>query len=389
MNQPLPRWATAFVLPLLNLLSALAVAGLTLYLMGESPLESLSILFNSAFLNAEGFGYTLFYASTFIFTGLSVAIAMQSGLFNIGTEGQMYIGGLGLALVVLRWDTVLPGWLLIPLALMASALFGAAWAWLPGYLQARRGSHIVVTTIMFNFIAASLMNFMIVSYLVPQGAQNPATRVFAESAWLPRLNSVFPLLGESPLNSSFILALLALMIYGLVIGRTQAGYRLRAVGLNPAAAHYAGMSISRTIIGVMLVSGALAGLAAVNSVLGSTHYMGLNFPAGAGFIGIAIALMGRQHPVGILLSAILFGGLIQGGFDLALEKPGIPPETFIFIQGLIILFCGALENLYAPLLGRLIGRWSPALATHSAANPVGGSAAAPASVKDGGPQDAG
>ena len=371
MNQPLPRWVSAFVLPLLNLLSALAVAGLTLYLMGESPLESLAILFNSAFLNAEGFGYTLFYASTFIFTGLSVAIAMQSGLFNIGTEGQMYIGGLGLALVVLRWDTVLPGWLLIPLALMASALFGAAWAWLPGYLQARRGSHIVVTTIMFNFIAASLMNFMIVSYLVPQGAQNPATRVFAESAWLPRLNSVFPLLGESPLNGSFILALLALLIYGLVIGRTQAGYRLRAVGLNPAAAHYAGMSISRTIIGVMLVSGALAGLAAVNSVLGSTHYMGLNFPAGAGFIGIAIALMGRQHPVGILLSAILFGGLIQGGFDLALEKPGIPPETFIFIQGLIILFCGALENLYAPALARLIGHWSSAAA------------------KDGGPQDAG
>ncbi|HYD80596.1 MAG TPA: ABC transporter permease [Paucimonas sp.] len=350
----LPRWATAIALPVLNLVSALLVAGLVIYLLGESPVESLAILVNSAVLNPEGLGYTLFYASTFIFTGLSVSIAMQAGLFNIGSEGQMYIGGLGLTLAVLALDAALPGWLMVPAAIAGAALFGALWAWLPGYLQARRGSHIVVTTIMFNFIAASLMNWLIVSFLIPVGEQRPASRLFAESAWLPKLSGILPVLGDTPLNISFLLALLALAVYGLAVWRTSWGYKLRAAGLNPHAAHYAGVSIAKTIIVAMLISGALAGLASVNSLMGSTHYMALNFTGGAGFIGIAIALMGRRHPLGILLSSILFGALIQGGFDLSLEKSNIPPETFIFIQGLIILFCGAMENLYAPALAALL-----------------------------------
>lgn len=352
----LPRWATAFVLPLLNLLSALVVAGFVIYLLGENPLESLQILLNAALFNAEGFGYTLFYASTFIFTGLSVSVAMQAGLFNIGSEGQMYLGGLGLTVVVLAFDASLPAFILIPLAIIGSALFGAGWAFLPGYLQAKRGSHIVVTTIMFNFIAASLMNYLIIAFLIPAGQQNTASRVFAESAWLPKLSSALPFLGETPLNISFILAIIALVIYGIAIWRSAWGYQLRAAGLNQHAAHYAGVSITKTIVVAMLISGALAGIASINSVMGSTHYLGLNFPAGAGFIGIAIALMGRQHPVGIFLSSILFGALIQGGFDLSLEKPNIPTETFIFIQGLIILFCGAMENLYAPALAKLFQR---------------------------------
>ena len=357
MNQAdLPRWASAFALPLLNLFSALLVAAGVIYLLGESPIESLQILINAAVLDPEGLGYTLFYAATFIFTGLSVSIAMQAGLFNIGSEGQMYIGGLGLTLVLLAFDAHLPGWLLIPLAIAGSAIFGAAWAFLPGYLQAKRGSHVVVTTIMFNFIAASLMNYLIIGFMIPEGQQNTASRLFAESSWLPKLNGLFPILGETPLNISFLLAILALVIYGIAIWRTTWGYQLRANGLNQHAAHYAGISIKKTIIVTMMISGALAGLAAVNSVMGSTHYLNLNFPAGAGFIGIAIALMGRQHPIGIFLSSILFGALIQGGFDLSLEKPNIPPETFIFIQGLIILFCGAMENLYAPALSALLKR---------------------------------
>ncbi|SHH23938.1 ABC transporter permease [Massilia sp. CF038] len=350
----LPRWATAFALPVLNLLSALIVAGIVIHLLGESPTESLKILIDSAVLNPEGLSYTLFYASTFIFTGLSVSIAMKAGLFNIGSEGQLYLGGLGLTVVMLLLDQSLPGWLLIPAAMVGAALFGAAWAFLPGYLQAKRGSHVVVTTIMFNFIAASLMNFIIVKYLIPEGQQNPASRVFATAAEMPRLANWFPVLGDTPLNISFLIAIAALVIYGVVVWRSAWGYKLRATGLNHHAAHYAGVSISGMIIIAMLISGALAGLGAVNSIMGSTHYLSLNFPAGAGFIGIAIALMGRQHPVGIFLSAVLFGALIQGGFDLSLEKPNIPQETFIFIQGLIILFCGAMENLYAPALLKML-----------------------------------
>ena len=350
----LPRWATGFVLPVLNLLSALLVAALVIHLLGESPVESMKILVNSAIVNPEGLAYTLFYASTFIFTGLAVSIAMKAGLFNIGAEGQMYFGGLGLTLAVLAFDHTLSPWLLIPLAMIGSALFGALWAFLPGYLQAKRGSHVVVTTIMFNFIAASLMNFIIVKYLIPEGEQNPASRVFAESAALPTLNTWFPMFGDTPLNIGLPVAIVALVIYGVMVSRSSWGYQLRATGLNQHAAHYAGVRISRMIIVAMLISGALAGLAAVNSVMGSTHYLSLNFPAGAGFVGIAIALMGRQHPVGIFLSSVLFGALIQGGFDLSLEKPNIPVETFVFIQGLIILFCGAMENFYAPAVLKLI-----------------------------------
>ncbi|MGZ8302105.1 MAG: ABC transporter permease subunit, partial [Telluria sp.] len=156
-------------------------------------------------------------------------------------------------------------------------------------------------------------------------------------------------------------AILALVVYGVVMKRSAWGYKVRALGLNQHAAHYAGVKISAMIIIVMALSGALAGLGAVNSIMGSTHYLSLNFPAGAGFVGIAIALMGRQHPVGIFLSAVLFGALIQGGFDLSLEKPNIPQETFIFIQGLIILFCGAMENLYGPAILKMINlKRSPA-----------------------------
>ena len=358
MNSDLPRWATNVALPILNLLSALIVAAGVIYLLGESPIEALGIMINSALGNAEGFGYTLFYATTFIFTGLSVSIAMQAGLFNIGSDGQMYLGGLGLTLIMLQFDGGMSSWLLIPLALIASAVFGAAWAFIPGYLQAKRGSHVVVTTIMFNFIAASLMNFIIISYMIPDGEQNPASRVFAESGWLPRLDSWLPALGNTPLNLTFLFAIFCLISYGILVWRTRWGYALRAAGKSSHAALYAGISISTVIIVTMLVSGALAGVAAMNTLAGSMHYLSLNFTSGAGFIGIAVALMGRQHPIGIFLSALLFGILIQGGFDLSLEKSNIPPETFVFIQGMIILFCGAMENMYAPALSRILNfKW--------------------------------
>jgi simple sugar transport system permease protein len=354
MNKDLPRWATAFVMPVLNLLSAMLVTALVIHLLGESPTESLAILVNSAVVNPEGLSYTLFYASTFIFTGLAVSIAMQAGLFNIGAEGQMYVGGLGLTLVMLGMDSTLPAWALIPLGILGAALFGALWSFLPGYLQAKRGSHVVVTTIMFNFIASQLMNFVIVKYMIPDGEQNPASRAFAAAAEMPRLNQWFPALGETPLNISLFLAIIALVIYGVVVSRSAWGFKLRATGLNPHAAHYAGIRISKMIIIVMLISGALAGLGSVNSIMGSTHYLSMNFVGGAGFIGIAIALMGRQHPVGIFLSALLFGALTQGGFDLSLEKQNIPPEMVILVQGVIILFCGAMENMYAPAIAKVL-----------------------------------
>jgi ABC-type uncharacterized transport system permease subunit len=348
----LPRWASAIALPLFNLLTALLVSGLVIRLLGESPVESLKILIDGSMLTASNLGYTLFYATTFIFTGLSVSIAMKAGLFNIGSEGQMYIGGLGLTFAMLTLDGSLPAPVLIPVAIGASALFGALWAFLPGYLQARRGSHVVVTTIMFNFIASALMVYAI-NKLIPDGTQNPASREFAEAGALPRLSQWITDLADAPLNIGFLLALAALVVYGVVVWRSPWGYKLRATGLNAHAAHYAGVSISTMIIVAMLISGALAGLGAVNSIMGSTHYLSISFPAGAGFIGIAVALMGRQHPFGIFLSSVLFGALIQGAGELSFQKPAIPVEMLVFIQGLIILFCGAMEHLYGPALLKL------------------------------------
>ena len=349
----LPLWASAVALPRFNLLTALLVAGLVIRMLGESPVESLGILLSNS-LNLDGLGYTLFYATTFIFTGLSVSIAMKAGLFNIGTDGQMYIAGLGLTVAMLTLDSRLPALLLIPAAMLGSMLFGALWAWLPGYLQAKRGSHIVVTTIMFNFIAASLMNFVIVKYLIPEGSQNTSSRNFADAGSMPRLGEWIPSFADAPLNIGFIIAIAALVAYGVVVWRSPWGYTLRATGLNPNAAHYAGVRISRMIIVAMLISGAFAGLAAVNSIMGSNHYLSISFPQGAGFIGIAIALMGRQHPVGIFVSGVLFGALIQGGGELSMAKQNIPAEMFVVIQGLIILFCGAMEYLYAPAILRFL-----------------------------------
>ena len=350
----LPFWMTAIVMPLLNLLTALLVAALVIRLLGESPIESLQILIEGALLQPSNLGYTLFYATTFMFTGLSVSIAMKAGLFNIGSEGQMYIGGLGLSIAMLTLDQRLPAPLLVPVAILASAMFGALWAFLPGYLQARRGSHVVVTTIMFNFIASALVNFAVVTYMIPAGQQNTSSREFAEAAALPRLAQWITSLKDAPLNIAFLLALAALVAYGVVVWRSPWGYKLRATGLNAHAAHYAGVGIGGMIIVAMLLSGALAGLAAVNSVLGSTHYLSLNFTAGAGFIGIAVALMGRQHPVGIFLSSVLFGALIQGSGELAMQKQNIPVEMLVVVQGLIILFCGAMEHLYGPALLKML-----------------------------------
>ncbi|MCP1291552.1 ABC transporter permease [Chromobacterium sp. S0633] len=356
----LPRWAQLTVLPALNLMAALLVTGLVTWLIGEDPWECLKLLINGAFGYGEGIGYTLFYTTGFIFTGLAVATAFHAGLFNIGGEGQTYLAGLGVTLVVLGFDHSLPPAVLVPLAILAAMGFGAAWAFVPGWLQAKRGSHIVVTTIMFNFIAYSLMLYLISHHLIEAGSQNPTTREFGQAAWIPAIHEVAARFGveipTSPLNLSFVMSLLAAALFYLVVWHSRWGFELRTVGTSEPAARYAGMSVSRVIILAMCVSGALSGLAAVNELMGSAHRMNVMFTNGVGFVGIAVALMGRNHPVGIILSALLFGALTQGGSDLSFEKPMITREMIIFIQGLIILFCGALENLFEPFIAGLFKR---------------------------------
>lgn len=359
---PLPRWADICLLPVLNLLIALGVSGVVIAAIGEDPFRAVSVMVKGAFVYDGSLGYTLYYTTNFIFTGLAVAIAFHAMLFNIGGEGQAYIGGLGVALVCLALDSILPGLILIPIAIFAAALFGAGWAFVPAYLQAYRGSHIVITTIMFNFIASGIMVALIAGPLIRQGQSSPTTRRFAESADLPMMHEVFGLVGiemaRSPLNLSFLLALVACVFVWFLIWRTRFGYSLRTLGQSEGAAAYAGIAIPRTIIIAMAISGALAGLMAVNDLLGAQNRLIVNFTAGYGFTGIAVALMGRNHPVGIVLASLLFGALYQGGAELDFEFTTITREMVVLIQGLIILFSGALAYMLNPPLARLIAKLS-------------------------------
>jgi simple sugar transport system permease protein len=352
MMRPLPRWADLALLPALNLLLALAVSGLVVLAAGESPAAALHALAIGSFGSWDSVGYTLFYATDMAFAGLAVAIAFKCGLFNIGVEGQAAIGGLGLALVMLGLDAALPASLVVILAIAAGALAGAAYGAIPGWLQARRGSHVVITTIMFNFIAASLLVYLLVNVLIEPGQMAPETRRFA--AGLPPL-SEFGFPGRSPVNLALPLALLAALAVWVLVWRTPWGYGLRVVGSNPDAAAYAGIDQGRRIIAAMAISGALAAGIAVNALLGSQDKLILNFTGGAGFTGIAVALMGRNHPVGVLLAALLFGALAQGGSELAFEMPDLPRETVMVVQGLVILFTGALGALFRAPLSRLLG----------------------------------
>lgn len=356
----LPKWVDFGLIPLINISVAFMLSGLVVLLAGESPVEAAGLLIQGAFGYGEGIGYTLFYATSFIFTGLSVAIAIHCGLFNIGSEGQAYIGGIGVALACLTFDSIFPWYIVFPLAIIGSAMFGALWAFIPAYLQAKRGSHIVITTIMFNFIAASVMIYLLVDVLKPVGSMAPQTRGFAEGGQLPRLDWLFDLFGvktgAAPLNVSFLLALVAAFVVWVIVWRTRLGYEIRTMGFSPTAAKYAGINEAKVVIITMMISGGLAGMMALNPIMGDQHQMQLDFVAGAGFVGIAVALMGRNHPAGIIPAAILFGVLYQGGAEISFEMPNISRDMIVIIQGLVILFAGALENMFRPFVNSIFSK---------------------------------
>ena len=355
----MPAWADMVLIPLISLILAGLLSALVILAIGESPIEAVNLMITGALGSSYGWGYTLYYATNFMFTGLAVSVAFHARLFNIGGEGQAMLGGLGVALACLyipwpHWSLALLG------AIICGAAFGGLWALLPAYLQAKRGSHIVITTIMFNFIAAAFLNYLLVSVLRPQGSMDPATARFPEAAQLPTLHDVLAPFGISfskaaPANISLLVAMLACVLVWVLIWRTRLGYEIRAFGHSDSAARYAGINPVKITLIVMLISGGLAGLMATNKVMGEAERLMLNATEGAGFIGIAVALMGRSHPLGVFLAAILFGFLYQGGAELALWTK-IPRELIVVIQALVILFTGALDNMVRAPLERLFAR---------------------------------
>jgi general nucleoside transport system permease protein len=363
MSQPveLPRWVDLVVLPAVNLAMALIVSAIVLLIVGHDPAQVLGLLIKGAFGSRAGLSYTLYYTTTFVFTGLAVAVAFHGGLFNIGGEGQALIGGLGVGLAALGLSAHLPAWLMLPVMVAAAMLFGMLWAAVPAALQAWRGSHIVITTIMFNFLAAALMGYLLVGVLKEPGNMAPESSAFGDSARMPGFHELMAWLGvdwpKTPLNLSVLLALLAAVGVYLALFKSQPGYALRAVGFSPEAARYAGIAPRQQIMRSMMLSGALAGLVAVNELAGVQGRLLAEFVAGAGFAGIAVALIGRNHPTGIVLASILFGALYQGGAELSFEIPGFSRDMVFTLQGLIVLFAGAMAQIAAPALGRVV-RWT-------------------------------
>jgi len=347
----IPRWADVVLVPLISLLLAAICATLVILAIGQDPWEAITTMVTGALGSAYGWGYTLYYTTSFIFTGLAVTIAFHAGLFNIGGEGQAQIGGLGIALALLfiPW----PHWTVALLAAMvASAAFGAVWGAIPGWLQARRGSHIVITTIMFNYIAYALIVWVLVDVLRPPGQAEPATARFGVGipalSDIPGLNLVFT--DPVPANISLFIALVACVGVWALLWRTPLGYEIRAFGKSEPAARYAGIRPVRTVMIAMALSGALAGMMSINNVMGESGRLLQNASEGAGFIGIAVALMGRNHPFGVVLSALLFGFLYQGGAELGLWT-SIPIDLRVVVQGLVILFTGALDHMVRMMLG--------------------------------------
>ncbi len=357
MNEKQANTLVVTSLTIINLLLAFFISGLVIWALGENPWFALKTLLYGAFGYDEALGYTLYYTTNFIFTGLAFAVGFHCGLFNIGAEGQAYIGGLGVGLICL-WLEDWPLLLVFPLSVFAAIIFGGIWGAIPGYLKAKRGSHEVVTTIMFNFIASVIMVDLLSHVLRPDGEMSPESREFSERVWMPQMHEMFSWFGmditKTPLNGSFIFALFCLVIVWRLIWYTKWGYEIRTVGTNENAAVYAGISVSKNIIIAMILCGSLAGFVGINEIMGSNHRIILNFQAGIGFTGIAVSLIGRNHPLGILLAALLFGILYQGGAELSFEIQAIDRYMVVLIQGLVILFAGALENLFRPQIEQLV-----------------------------------
>jgi simple sugar transport system permease protein len=327
--------------PLIAILAAFVVGGVIVALIGDDPIETYRLLVGSAFSWPDGLGYTLFYATPLIFTGLAVAVALRCGLLNIGGEGQLTIAAFATACTGIALGNA-SAWTLVPLACLAAILSGALWAAIPGMLKARFGSHEVINTIMMNFIALGLASALTQTYFKAKSDPILETVPIGAGAHIPRLGQfVTGIPSRLPVNAAFILAVGACVFVYLLLWRTTWGYEIRAAGENPQAAECGGISVKKQIVVAMAISGGLAGMVAINEVLGYRFRYYQNFSPQYGFTGIAVALLGRNHPFGVLLAAIFFGALTRGGLFVDIFTERVSKDLVLVLQALVILFVAA------------------------------------------------
>ncbi|CAN5532745.1 ABC transporter permease [soil metagenome] len=345
--------------PLIAVLAAFIVGGVIVWLIGDNPFNTFYLLLSNSFGSLKDIGYTLSYATPLIFTGLAVAVAFRCGLLNIGAEGQLYVAAFATAWVGItfggtvvnifgkeeNWSWMsLPVIILVPLCILTSMVVGGIWGMIPGVLKAKFGSHEVINTIMLNFIAIALVSYFTQYHYKIPGDAILQTAEIGEAAHIPRISQFIPGMPDFvPLSVAFLIAILMCVLVYIFLWKTKWGFELRAVGENPSAAEYGGISPQKQIIIAMTISGALAGMVAIGEVLGYRHRYYDGFSAEWGFLGIAVALLGSNHPLGVFIAALFFAVLQRGEIFVDAFTPKISKDIGWVLQAIIILFVACLQ----------------------------------------------
>jgi ABC-type uncharacterized transport system permease subunit len=328
------KWASfeeAVIPAIVALLIAAVVGDLLILSFGQSPRDVFRMLLEGTWGNAYGFGQVLYKTTTLAFTGLAVSLGLRAGLFNVGAESQLAAGGFAAALVGLILPAGLPSIVVLPVFILAAAVGGGVVGGIPGVLKAKFGAHEVITTIMLNFVVMALLNYLVVAHFRVEGTLH--TREL-EVGRISRLESIAAGFHGSAANFVLLLALLTAAGVAWYLFRTRRGFELRAVGLQPHAAEYAGVDVGGVWLRAMVASGAIAGIGGLNYVLGYKHYYEEGFAGGAGFLGIAVAIVGRNNPFGVVLAALLFATISQGGLVV---NAIVPKELVDVLQAVVII----------------------------------------------------
>lgn len=350
--------------PLVAVLLAFVVGAIIILLIKDNPFETYGILLANSFGSVKDIGWTLFLATPLIFTGLAVAVAFRCGLFNIGGEGQLYVASFATAWVGIKfggtivnffengqpvtrdWSWAsLPAILLVPLCILTAIVVGGVWGAIPGILRAKFGSSEVINTIMLNFTGIALVSYFTQYHYKIPGDAILQTAPIGKAAYIPQLKEYFSFIpADVPLNFAFLIAILMCILVYIFLWKTKWGYELRAVGANPSAAEYGGISPQKQIIIAMTISGALAGMVAINEVLGFRHNYYDGFSADLGFLGIAVALLGRNHPIGVFAAAIFFAVLMRGEIFVDAFTRYVSKDIGLILQAIAILFVACLQK---------------------------------------------
>jgi len=351
------RAQEAVLPPVVALLMAAVVGDVLILSYGQSPGTVYRLLIEGTWANAYGFGQVLYKTTTLTFTGLAVAIGLRAGLFNIGAEGQLAAGGFLAALVGLVLPHGLPALLTLPLYFVVAAIGGGVVGAVPGALKARFGAHEVITTIMLNFVVLALLNYFTAAHLAVAGTLHTNA---IHSGMLSRLASFWNGFHGSAANLVLLIAVAVTTGAWWYLFRMRGGFELRAVGLQPEAAEYGGVNVGRVWITAMTLSGAIAGIGGLNFVLGYKGYYEDGFASGAGFMGIAVAIVGRSHPVGVLLAALLFATISQGGLAV---NALVPQQIVDVLQAVVIIAVAASVPEVRRVLRAAAGRAAASLRT--------------------------